>query len=92
LVDHAHPKQKVHNIASTLSPGIALELPSETCFQTAWQGTRTARRHAPKNADTAWRNHPHCQAPLCSRAYYFCSYRLASQSPPSDATPVLAQY
>ena len=60
-----------------------------TSFQTAWRGTRTARRQAPKNPK--FYNHrsmgqstpPGRHAP---GGYYFCRYRLAGTSPPPGAT------
>ncbi|QCE03995.1 hypothetical protein DEO72_LG8g2027 [Vigna unguiculata] len=44
---------KVNNASTiVLSPGAAPELLGKTCFQTAWRGTRAARREAPHSTLT----------------------------------------
>jgi len=48
LVDHAPPKQEKHNVCFLKKlPGAPHESPGAKGFQTAWRGTRAARRQAP---------------------------------------------
>jgi len=95
LVDHKHPKQQNASLASALSPGLAPKLPSELRFQTAWLWTRTTRHHTPKDPLTYKLRLAEPSSPsgatLIQSPLFLCC-RLAGQSPPPRATPVLVQY
>jgi len=83
-------KSSKTNFATATWLDAAMESPGVTRFQTAWQGTRTARRQAPQmplSASVAWQDDPHRQVPHILVALV-CSYRLAVKTIPLGATPI----
>jgi len=85
----SHLQLQQLGLTTTKSPSGGHVPLGATSFQTAWRGTRTARRQAPNNHKFCNHRPTGQSTPPGGRApggYYFHYYRLARTSPPPGAT------